>query len=313
MNKSRTSQQQQPTTSPIREDVGLGTAYERLAAYRLIETWVADQPLCTAFEGPVDGMAGISGLHLLPLARRGTRVTVASTSQEASDRVRQTYARCGLTGNLEAVCLDQPPKAGTFGLVLSFNALPLVHRWRDYLGTLAACTARFLLVVLTNPHSYGVGLRRGLRFLERGEHLPELFDHESVRAGVLESELRRIGDIVRTAYLDCPWWPDLFVPVGQTLREGALSRLGLGDPRSRETRPKGRFVYGPNSFPYGDPGSLSALRRALRWHPTFDGGHRLLGRLFGHHRAYLVDVTARGTDARLTQRKLAETAAKKAP
>ena len=172
MNKSRPSQQQQPTTSPTREDVGLGTAYERLAAYRLIETWVADQPLRTAFEGPIDGMAGISGLHLLPLARRGTRVTVASTSQEASDWVRQTYARCGLTGNLEAVCLDQPPKAGTFDLVLSFNALPLVENWRGYLDALAGCTGRFLLAVLTNPHSYGVGLAAWTPPFERGERPP---------------------------------------------------------------------------------------------------------------------------------------------
>ena len=313
MNKRRTSQEQQSPTSPIGQDVGLGTVYERLAVYRLIETWVADQRISTAFEGPVDGMAGIPGLHLLPLAQRGIRVTVASTSQQASDRVRQTYARCGLASRLETICVDQPPKARTFDLVLSFNALPLVPRWHDYLAALAGCTSRFLLTVVTNPHSYGVSLRRGLRTLERGERQAELFDHESVRAGVLEAELRGIGDIVHTVYLDCPWWPDLFVPVGQTLREGTLSRLGLGARWSHETRPKGRFVYGPDSFPFGDPEGLSALRRALRWHPTFDGRHRLLGRIFGHHRAYLVDVVARGTDARPTQRKLAETAAKKAP
>ena len=72
-------------------DVGLGTAYERVAVYRLLDRWLRGRGIATAFEGPLDNMAGIPGLHLIGLARRGARVTVALGEPRWLDNVRAIY------------------------------------------------------------------------------------------------------------------------------------------------------------------------------------------------------------------------------
>jgi hypothetical protein len=292
-----------------RQDVGLGTAYERTVTYRLIRKWLGSRGIRSAMEGPVDGFAGMPGLHLIPLARQGIRVTVVHPHPAALLQVRRIYERCGLTDQLETVLGDAPGGQHTFDAVLSFNALPLLADWRAYVRMLLASCRRYALFVTTNPDSYGVGLRRLLRSLERNPPDPELFEHEATRPDVLHKELTRAGPILESTFLDCPWWPDLFVPAGQTLLGETLGRL-VGRARSvsghtgarlvsaaaryaHET--SSRFIHDENNFPFCGDGAPRTLIAALRRHPVFDRSHHRFGRLFGHHQAYLVEVAdARG-------------------
>src|SRR5215475_11091490 len=82
-------------------DVGLGTAYERVAVYRLLERWFATREVGTAFEGPLDNMAGIPGIHLVGLARQGTRVTVGLGERRWLDNVRAIYRTLGVEKQLD--------------------------------------------------------------------------------------------------------------------------------------------------------------------------------------------------------------------
>lgn len=260
-------------------DVGLGTAYERLA----VAGWLvrrAGRPK-TALEGPVDAMAGIPGLHLLPLARRGTRVTVVLPSRRAIAIVREVYARAGLVERLDARVDDRLPE-GPHDLVFAFNALPVVPDWRAYLARAAAAGER-LAVIVSNRDSYGALIRRGLRAARGAPTGDALFDHESTDPATLEPELRRHGRVIARDFVDCPWWPDLFVEPGQTLVGGTLGRL-------RPVRPAtpGPFDYDAATFPWAH-GCPPELRRALRRHPVADGRAQALGRALGHHRAYLID------------------------
>lgn len=188
---------------------------------------------------------------------------------------------------------------GGYDLVLTYNALPLVANWRAYLKQLAERSKRFFLVSVTNPYSYGVGIRRLQRLMESSRQ-PELFDHESVRPSVLTPFLQQLGSIVEHAHLDCPWWPDLFVPTGQTLASASLARLPIvgkrfaahnssnGQKRNRIPKP---HLYGATRFPlFQDGRDYKELGDALKRHPVFDGKGGLLGQLFGHHHAYLVEV-----------------------
>lgn len=287
-----------------RQDVGLGAAYERYVTYRLIRAWLGSRGIRSATEGPVDGFAGMPGLHLIPLARLGIRVTVVHPHPAALEQVQRIYRRCGLTDQLETVLGDTPGGQHTFDAVLSFNALPLIADWRTYVHALMACTRRYALFVVTNPNSYGAGLRRRLRSLELKAPGPEPFEHEAARPDVLQEELSRAGRILESTFVDCPWWPDLFVPAGRTLAGESLGRL-VGRARSvsghagarlvsaaarvaHET--SSRFVHDEDSYPFCGDGAPRTLVAALRRHPVFDGSHRRLGRLFGHHRAYLVEV-----------------------
>src|ERR1017187_5133425 len=108
----------------IDADVGLGTAYERLAVYALLDRWFADAGLRSALEGPVDGMAGMPGLHLIGLARQGTNVTVPLPDTRALEIVRRTYRWLGIEERLTTLCTADPLEIpGQFDLVLTYNAL----------------------------------------------------------------------------------------------------------------------------------------------------------------------------------------------
>jgi hypothetical protein len=281
----------------IEADVGLGTAYERLAVYALLDRWFAGVGLRSALEGPVDGMAGMPGLHLIGLARQGVNVTVALPHMRALGIVRRTYRLLGIEERLTTLCAADPGEIpGRFDLVLTYNALPLVVQWRSYLTRLAALVARTLLVSVTNPSSYGVMLRRLQRTLEP-RRTPELFDHPSTRNSELRPTLDRLGTVEDSAFVDCPWWPDLFVPTGQTLWQGTIGRLpGLGAlvrNRSATSARPGRFTYTPEHFPLfpGQPGHED-LTKALARHPVFDQRGAWLGAAFGHHRAHRIRVSA---------------------
>jgi hypothetical protein len=278
-----------PLPPPARHDVGLGTAYERWAVYQLLERWLEDRKVATALEGPVDGMAGIPGLHLVPAAVRGARVTVIVPDAGAAETVRGVYATLGLADRLDVRASAEWP-AETFDLVLTYNALPSVPDWKAYLAEAAARARRHLIVSVTHPASYGVFVRRALRLLQPGPKPLELFDHVSTRPGTLTPELERYGRIVGDEFVDCPWWPDLFVETGETLFTGTLSRLPFGRRfrRGPAAAPDAGepFRYGPGRFPFlGGKGWADELEPALRRHPHLDGGRfeRLAG-LLAHHR-----------------------------
>jgi hypothetical protein len=287
-----------PLPPPARRDVGLGTAYERWAVYELLKTWLQTLDVSTALEGPVDGMAGIPGLHLLPAAVRGARVTVVVPDSEAAEVVRDVYRTVGVEDRLDVRVSNGWPD-GTYDVVLTYNALPSVPDWRGYLVDAARHARWQLWVSVTNPASYGVFVRKALRLLQPGLRPMELFDHPSTRAGVLEPELLRYGLIVADAYVDCPWWPDLFVETGETLLTGTLSRLpfgrrfrrgpAAGPPVSDAAEP---FLYGPGHFPFfGGTGWSKELEPALRRHPNLDGSRlRAAACLVAHHRIRAVAV-----------------------
>lgn len=263
-------------------DSGLGTAYERQAILGLLDRWVPAAKGLAVLEGPGDGMAGIHGVHALGLARQGARVTVALDSARALDLVNEAYAAAGARDAVETLEAVDPARLAPrrWDVGICFNVLPLREDWRDYLRALAARVDR-LIVVVTHAYSYGAQLRRALRWFERTRSR-ELFDHEATRSQILESELSLVGTVTARAWLDCPWWPDLFVPPGESLLSGSLSRLNI--PLGRARNP--RFDYGVEDLP-GAELSLP-LRRALRRHPNFED-HPLLGSVFAHHRAYRLD------------------------
>lgn len=264
--------------SPPR-DVGLGTAYERWAIYRRLTEWLSPAPN-TAAEGPIDGMAGMPGLHLLPLARRGTRVTVISPDPDALGRVARIYERAGLADRLERIASDRAPVERRFEAVVAFNFASEARDWRAHLAAQAAMSSRWLVVFATHPGSYGVAIRRALRRCSGSQRSqrPELFDHEATRPAVMRRALETHGRIVDERFVDCPWWPDLFVSAGQTLLSGAVGRPARSTP----------YDWGPDAFPFALRDRPEPLRRALRRHPTFDAAPAAVARWFGHHRAYLV-------------------------
>jgi hypothetical protein len=274
------------------QDIGLGTAYERVAIYRLFDRWAKGLRIETACEGPVDGMAGIPGLHLLGFARRRIAVTVFLDDEDALERVRAIYRRQRAEAMLSTQRLDRnalPP--GRFDVLVNYNAIPYVQDWRGYLDRLFTVEARWFFVVVSNPVSYGTYLRR-LQRAARGERAAELFDHEGVRRKAIEPALASHGRIVAHDYLDCPWWPDFLLPARKNLAGDTLAKVkGLLGRKGNGNAPR-RFVFGEESYPFFEgEAEYEETRRSIRLHPTFDGAPEAVARFFGHLHGYVVEKT----------------------
>ncbi|HTQ44035.1 MAG TPA: hypothetical protein VMI75_14855 [Polyangiaceae bacterium] len=296
-------------TQLIGQDRGLGTAYERWCFYQLVDKWAAEYGVETALEGPVDGMAGVSGVHCVGLAKRGARVTVATTREEKAAIARGVYAAEGAAERVDVRVVPDLMRAAEVlppsDMVIAYHSVSLVDDWRGYLHAVAKLARKVLVVTECNPDNWGFAAVRTLAKL-RGRR--DLEPPETWRTDVLAPELWSIGRVRDHVYFDAPWWPDLPVSPGQSLLDRA--RQLAGDRRARftgdveEAKLASRFVYGPERWPYfGGPGWVDELFPAIIKHPGFEGMQGRLRARVAHLHAFVVDVRPRTPQAR---RKLAQ-------
>lgn len=296
-------------TQVIEQDRGLGTAYERWCFYQLVEKWAAEYGVETALEGPVDGMAGVSGVHCVGIAKRGVRVTVATTRDEKAAIARGVYAAEGAADRVDVRVLADPMRAAELlppsDMVIAYHSVSLVDDWRGYLHAVAKLARKVLVVTECNPDNWGFAAVRTLARL-RGRR--DLEPPETWRTDVLAPELWSVGRVRDHVYFDAPWWPDLPVSPGQSLLDRA--RQLAGNRRAQFTGDEGeaklaaRFVYGPERWPYfGGPGWVDELFPAIIKHPGFEGMRGRLRPRVAHLHAFVVDVRPRTPQAR---RKLAQ-------
>ena len=282
----------------IEEDRGLGTAYERYCFYQRLDALAREYDVESMLEGPVDGMAGVAGVHGVGLAARGVEVTSAVPTEAHAEVARGVYAgsphaRVVVCGEDEVASL---PRAD---MVLCYHALSFVPDWRAYLASVAALARKVLVVAVCNPDNWGVAIVRGAARL-RGVHVeaPESWQRE-----VLGPELWRHGRVRDHIYFDCPWWPDLQVSPGQTLGDRVKKLFGRGGFKFTDTHEDAtvaeRFVYGVGRWPYfGGPGWQDELLPALLKHPAFEGASRRVQARAAHLHAFVVDMRPRTPQAR---------------
>jgi hypothetical protein len=295
-------------THLVEHDRGLGTAYERWCFYQLVDKWAAEYDVQSALEGPVDGMAGVSGVHLVGLARRGTRVTVATTRDEKAAVARAVYASEGAGDRAEVHVVADPMQAAEVlppsDLVIAYHSVSLVDDWRGYLRVLARLARKVLVVTECNPDNWGFA---SVSMLARLRGRRELAPPPTWRTDVLAPELWSLGRVREHVYFDAPWWPDLPVAPGQSLLDRARQLVrGSGRSDLQQAKLAERFVYGAGRWPYfGGPGWVDELFPAIVRHPAFDGVRSTWRVRLAHLHAFVVDVRPRTPQAR---RKLARVA-----
>lgn len=292
----------------IAHDRGLGSAYERYCFYQKLDAWAADYGIESMLEGPVDGMAGVAGVHGVGLARRGVHVTSAVSSTAKAEVARTLYDRVapGAPVDVRVVTADTFEGLPPSDLVLAYHSLPLVGDWHAYLRAAAAVAKKALIVTVCNPRNWGVTLIRSVGKLRgiRGLDPPAVWHTETLAPALWE-----VGRVREHAYFDVPWWPDLQVSAGQSLadRTKQLFRQKKGNVEftasSQGVALAEKFVYGAERWPYfGGPGWVDELFPALLRHPGFDGTKSRLEPYLAHLHAFVVDCRPRTPQAR---RKLA--------
>ncbi|HSQ67717.1 MAG TPA: hypothetical protein VLM85_31115 [Polyangiaceae bacterium] len=292
-------------TQDIEEDRGLGSAYERYCFYQLVERWAGRYEVKTALEGPLDGMAGVSGVHCVGLARRGIHVTAATATDYKATRARAIYDAAGGGENVDIRVVTDPSCAGELppsDMVIAYHSLSLVDDWRAYLRIIARLARKVLVVTVCNPKNWGVeAIRLAARLRgQRGVDPPDVW-----RTEVLAGALWELGRVREHVYFDCPWWPDLQVSAGQSLNDRMKQLFGRRrEPFAFTATPNGatladKFVYGAARWPYfGGPGWTEELLPALLRHPGFDGSRGWLLPRIAHLHAFVVDMRPRTPQAR---------------
>ena len=295
----------------IEQDRGLGTAYERWCFYQLVDRWAAEYGVTSALEGPVDGMAGVGGVHLAGLARRGVPTTSALPTTEKAAIARAVYERAGAASSVDVRVVTDPMRAADelppSDLVIAYHALSLVDDFRAYVRMIAKLARKVLVVTVCNPQNWGV---TAIRLAARLRGVRGLDPPPAWRTDVLAPELWAIGRVREHVYFDAPWWPDLQVAAGQSLLDRtrqlfAQRRSDLRFTAGEEGATLAeRFVYGAAKWPYfGGEGWHDELQPALLRHPAFEGARPNVGRFMAHLHAFVVDVRPRTPQAR---RKLAQ-------
>jgi len=247
-----------------RVDRGLGTTFERFAIYR----WMADAdvpsvadryPIYAVLEGPGDGVAGIPGIHSIPLARRGCKVTVALDDPAEVVLARRAWAAQACLARGDFVCVqgvDLPFPSRCFDLVWNFNRLPFLDP-RALVAEMARLSRRYVALVAPNRRNYGFPARR---LYHHRTGLPWPYGDTAVMApvtvrGLLEEAGLRVLEV---RWLDVPWWPDILDPVAwlKAMIPGADRLL----PQARGDG----YCWMVGDLPYFDSVAYSDLHRRMR-------------------------------------------------
>jgi hypothetical protein len=288
----------------ITHDRGLGTAYERYAFYQLLEAWAERLEVKTFLEGPLDGMAGVPGVHGVGLARKGIAVTSAVTSEAQARVVRGIYETAA-PGGPWSVIVARPEDLASLppaDMVMAYHVCEMVSDWRAYLQTAAGRARKALVVTVCNPLNWGVSI---IRWTTRLRGIGGMEAPEAWKTEVLAPHLWKLGRVREHEYFDCPWWPDLQVSPGQSLFDRAKKLFSSRRDEVKFTsdmegsRLAERFVYGEGRWPYfGGDGWHDELMPALLKHPAFEGASRAVKARTSHLHAFVVDTTPRTQTAK---------------
>jgi hypothetical protein len=259
-------------TQRILQDRGLDTAYERCSFYPLLGKWAEQYGVESALEGPLDGTAGVRGVHCVGLARAGVRVVAAVADEGSAEVARAVYEGVapGRTVDVRVADSARLAELPASDLVLVYQGLPFADDWRSYLRAMAKLARTVLVVATPNPENWGLVAVRVLR---------RAGTPEPWRTEALAPVLWEIGRVREHVYFDAPWWP--------------------ARPPGSETVRSSKYVYGAVRWPYfGGAGWADELEPALRRHPAFEESRAAVLRRAAHLHAFVVDLRPRTIQAR---------------
>jgi hypothetical protein len=264
----------------IREiDLGLGTTYERFAIYRWLERLIDRHPIRDVLEGPGDGVAGISGINSVPLARRGAKVTVALRDRREIALARRVWEAQDCLAQGSFVCANGLPLPFTsrrFDLVWNFNRLPFFNP-QAMIAEMARISRRYVLLMAPSRHNYGFLARRvHHRLTGRPWHYGDIdvMEPGKVIDLLAQFELQALEAVL----LDAPWWPDII-----DLSEFVTDLLPFLSGRLKGKRPSS-YRWEPDNLPYFDARVYPEVHRRIDRLSFIEGSRaHWIKRFFAHH------------------------------
>jgi hypothetical protein len=271
---------------------GLGVVYERLVLNDFLGALQKEYGVQTVLEAPLFGMAGVSGINSVTLARAGAQVTLVDDEPDRLAGVQRIWGELGLPAEflLHDGWERLPFADKSFDLAWNWAALwHLSDRSPEgaevpaaLLRELARVSRRVVFVAMPNRLQIGYLLRKYLLEREFVRYVDEAWADMGRVRRVLEGAGVRI---VRQGVLDVPPWPDTVMPASEVLK-----RLGI---RSRKL--DGRFSaeswqWSTMAYYLGKQPDLYERVMRYAWMDRARLPWRLKA-IWAHHR-YLVGVKA---------------------
>jgi hypothetical protein len=215
---------------------GLGLVYERFVLNDFLLGLRKQYGLESVLEAPLFGMAGVSGINSVALAKAGAQVTLVDDHAERLAAVERIWEELGLDARFVQHTDWQrlPFPDGSFDLTWNWAALwhlsdgspGTVERPAALLRELARVSARLVFVAMPNRVQVGYLLRKYILERDFVEHVDEGWaDIGRVRRILEDAGVR----IVHQGVLDVPPWPDTVMPASEVLQ-----RLGIRSEKLNE-------------------------------------------------------------------------------
>ena len=269
-------------------DKGLGTTYERWALNQMLVRLLKTYKIQSAFEGPGDGVAGISGINSLILGKNDIPVTIMLENKQKENlakKVWEIYAPNSgftfITGQGNPVF---PFSESSFDLVWNFNVLNRLPKAENWVNEMCRVSRQFILICVPNRFNYSFGIQRlqyraGKREWDRGEkHLLE----PSPWIKLLQKNNLQVREIF---YVHCPWWPDIVNP-----DQFVLDFFPFLKSLAKKAKPENRRYWHYTRLPYYDSIEYKDLFKEMENLAWFENTRiSWLQRLFAHHVCILAE------------------------
>lgn len=207
---------------------GLGLVYERFVLNDFLERLRQTYAIRSVLEAPLYGMAGVSGINDVALARAGVQVTMVDDAPERIEGVQRIWAE-DLRLPADLVCIDPsawgrlPFPDRSFDLTWQWAGLWYIQDPAGLLAELARTSRKLVFVAMPNNLQVGYWMRK----LVIDREFFATHDETWTDIGRIRRALETAGvEIIDQGVLDVPPWPDTVMPANEVLK-----RLGI---RSRQ-------------------------------------------------------------------------------
>jgi SAM-dependent methyltransferase len=202
-------------------DEGLGVVYERFVLNDYLERLAASYNVRTVLEAPIYGMAGVSGINSVCLARRGCDVTLVDYIDERLSGVSNIWRELDLEARFvfHQDLAHLPFEDNAFDLAWEWAGLWFLPDAESLLCELARVSRELVFVAMPNNIQVGYLMRKYLIDRDFFDTIDEQWVHMGRIKGVLQGAGVRFID---RGVLDVPPWPDTVMPAAEVLK-----RLGI--------------------------------------------------------------------------------------
>jgi SAM-dependent methyltransferase len=240
----------------------------------------------SVLEAPLYGMAGVSGINCVALAREGVDVTLVDDNAERLAGVQRIWQEdLRLPVNLVRVSPSAwgalPLPDNSFDLAWEWAALWHIADPAGLLREMARVSRNLVFVAMPNSLQVGYWMRKWI--LER----EFFYDHDEAWTSMarIKDALHRAGlTVIEEGVLDVPPWPDTVMPAGEVLQ-----RLGIRNERLQDQFSGDGWSWSTMAYYLGDEPQLRERVMKYAWldHACLPWQMKAV---WAHHRYVLAQV-----------------------